>query len=162
MTREDVVRAVFYAHEKPELLADILMQSVSTGGETLKADDKVGFGEKTMKDLMPDVKVSWNGKTASVTGNATKISEWSELPQEAQSDLPGHFFAFVLDESLVGKSFDLCKIAADGTEKHQTTDSLKTGGLQWVVKIDNNKKFRVLSDGELIVEYDCYAVTLGE
>ena len=120
----------------------------------IRADDNAGYGSLTGKDLFENVNIAWTGTSGKVTGTFKHITQWDELPQPPKE---GHFFALKIDPKYKGKKFDFYK----GDDLAGHSDSATDDELYWVLRLDTNKKFKFMSNDQVIAELDFTDATLN-
>lgn len=123
-------------------------EDVVTGADNMKVpngDAKPGnIDGKKVSDLIgDDVFVSWNGIDGTVNGTLKMVEGWTEFNGSVKAEQSGHFFPVVLDSKYAGK-----EITVIGTKTKKAVDT------EWVVRVDNCKKFTFQCDGETILTLD--------
>lgn len=156
-TETDTATIVAKINELISVLeAQGLVSVIEAGEETgankiaiMSQNDKItSYGGKSVSDLFKDdVDIEWKGTSGTVTGTFKKVDNWSELPKGTKS---GHFFAMNIDGRYLGKQFTF---HINGEEKSSTNNATEDE-LFWVLRIDDNKKFKFTSNGETIAELD--------
>ena len=106
-------------------------------------------GNKKVSDLISaNVKIQWNGTAGKVDGNIHHVTDYTEF---GPSESDGHYFPLSLDKQYTGK-----QITCQGTKPKTAQD------LDWVLKVDNCKKFTFSADGQEILSLDFSSATLDE
>lgn len=131
---------------------DVKLDTVSIIGQ----DELVGYGQKKGSDLMgEDVKMTWEGNTAHVTGTFHNVEQWEDLPKEPYD---GHFFAMRIDNSYLGKPFSFIKDSSEPS----TVEEASADEMFWILRLDDCKKFTFKSGEDTIAVLDFSDADLSE
>lgn len=158
-----------FPHTESEKIDESDDDSSMTGLDNtveLAPTDDAGY-DKTLEELVSDVKVVWEGTTATVTGKATKITSWTELPDsDAGGGNPGddgYFYAIKLDDKYLDKPLEFYRgTDIAGLTQISTTSAAKADDLFWVLKINENKAFQFRTNGVIIATYNLSGITTEE
>lgn len=118
------------------------------GAERMKIADKGanpgGVEGKKVSDLIgDDVAISWNGVNGTVNGTLKKVEGWEQFNGSEVDEQSGHYFPLSLDKQYTGKS-----ITVIGNKTKAAVDT------EWVLRVDDCKKFTFQCDGETILTLD--------
>lgn len=126
-----------------------------TGADRMKLPDgnakPGGIDGKKVSDLIGnDVAVSWSGVNGTVNGTLKKVDGWTQFNGKVEAEQSGHFFPLSLGDQYAGK-----EITVIGTKTKKAVDT------EWVVRVDDCKKFTFQCDGETILTLDFSKVVLA-